>query len=102
MSVKFRYRNIVTGKYQNKQPHPIYGGLLADVSLSLMLLYYRIQADSSKDMGLGKTLSALALIAWSLDMFDETSEGKKAIVTCPTLVIVTKSTVTGWMQQIEE
>ena len=47
-------------------------------------------------------MSALALIAWSLDITDEISEGKKAIVSCPTLAIATKSTVTGWMQQIEE
>jgi len=45
VSVKFRYRNVVTGKYQNKQPNPIYGGLLTDVSSSMMLLYYRIQTD---------------------------------------------------------
>ena len=84
------YRNIITGETKER-PRVSLGGLLAD------------------DMGLGKTLSIIALIASTLEntrsirpasqsnVFDITSFGLSV-----TLVVAPKTTIAGWIRQLEE
>ncbi|KAJ5175561.1 Helicase C-terminal [Penicillium canariense] len=72
-----KYHHTITGMTSDVQPQPPLGGILAD------------------SMGLGKTLSILALIAWYLDSPSLDKFGPRA-----TLVITTPSTIPGWEQQI--
>lgn len=68
--MRLRYKNTISEVFQIDKPFLCLGGLLADVSI---LSFYatnwssRLKAYTSKDMGLGKTLSMLALITTLLD-----------------------------------
>ncbi|CEO59986.1 hypothetical protein PMG11_04632 [Penicillium brasilianum] len=73
------YRHIITRMTSDVPPQPLLGGILADA------------------MGLGKTLSVLALIAWYLD-----SPSRGSFSPRTTLVITTTSTIPGWEQQISK
>ncbi|UPL01101.1 hypothetical protein LCI18_012035 [Fusarium solani-melongenae] len=53
-------------------------------------------------MGLGKTLSILSLICWSMDAFNDSKSGGEKPTSLTTLVVAPKSTITGWQNQIEK
>ncbi|KAK5633502.1 hypothetical protein RRF57_009216 [Xylaria bambusicola] len=55
-----------------------------------------------QDMGLGKTLSMLALICTSLDYESPTEVGNPTREHQGTLIIAPKSTIGNWVQQVEE
>ncbi|KAF8538868.1 SNF2 family N-terminal domain-containing protein [Trichophaea hybrida] len=75
-----RYRNVVTGKTSKDKPVVCHGGLLADA------------------MGLGKSLTTLALIVGSIDY--PSSVGQVS-ANRPTLIVAPKSTLSGWQEQID-
>ena len=66
----YRYRNNVKGDFQGQPPPPFRGGILAD------------------QMGLGKTLQMIALIASDAGKMTPESGGPEAPVQISTLVIV--------------
>ena len=85
------YYNVITGKEEVERPPEVLGGILADM------------------MGLGKTLSILALIVGSLDdarKFAEQSapetDGEKPLVrnSKSTLLVAPLSTLANWEEQI--
>jgi SNF2 family DNA or RNA helicase len=81
-----RYRNTVTGVY-SEFPARAPGGLLADVCFINRLDPLRNRdTNSDQDMGLGKTLSTIALICSSLDHDSSTEDAS-----LPTLVVTPKS-----------
>lgn len=88
-SGRVTYRNVITGQGLKNKPAPVYGGLLADM------------------MGLGKTLSIIALIADTLDRAGTFGEeepdlgvdtihrnAKGTVIVCP------KSVLSNWSEQI--
>ncbi|EEU34941.1 uncharacterized protein NECHADRAFT_79818 [Fusarium vanettenii 77-13-4] len=58
--------------------------------------------EESEEMGLGKTLSVLSLICWSLDTFSDLENTRERPTSLTTLVVTTKSTITGWQNDIEK
>ncbi|KIW29334.1 uncharacterized protein PV07_05154 [Cladophialophora immunda] len=75
------YRHIITGQSQDS-PAAVLGGCLAD------------------EMGLGKTLSVLALICSSLDKHNDRKVQMQRVPRA-TLIVTPKSTIPGWLQQID-
>ena len=68
-----RYTNVVNG-VMKENPDPYYGGILADVSQSTTRILSRwSRAHSKQEMGLGKSLAIIALIATSLDYLEKNS-----------------------------
>ena len=61
----YRYKNTITGSLRDTRPQICLGGILADVSAIGYSL--RSLANFRKEMGLGKTLATLALIASSIE-----------------------------------
>jgi SNF2 family DNA or RNA helicase len=82
-----RFRNKVTGIYSGS-PTRLKGGLLADVCqiTSGLACCMTEELIIYQDMGLGKTLSTLALICSSLDHHTGNEDAS-----LPTLVVTTKS-----------
>ncbi len=85
------YYNVITGKEERNKPPEVLGGILADM------------------MGLGKTLSILALIVGSLQEAEDWAkqscpemDGEKALVrnSKTTLLVSPLSTVANWEDQI--
>ncbi|KAK0635998.1 SNF2 family N-terminal domain-containing protein [Bombardia bombarda] len=78
-----RYKNTVTGSFRQNRPSLSLGGLLAD------------------DMGLGKSLSALALIAGSISDVEPSDESNEPR-TLTTLIIAPLSTLKNWASEINK
>ena len=85
------YYNVITGKEERNKPPEVLGGILADM------------------MGLGKTLSILALIVGSLaeskefgEQHSPEADGEKALIcnSKSTLLVCPLSTVANWEDQI--
>jgi SNF2 family DNA or RNA helicase len=53
-------------------------------------------------MGLGKTLTMLTIIAWSLNIVSTITAKDKINMSRPTLIIALKSNMSGWIDQIKE
>lgn len=83
-----RYRHKVTG-ICDRDPKLFYGGILADVSVPMLL---DIATDNMfKEMGLGKTLSLLALVCSSLDSFGNQEKSPNDGTSRATLIVTPKS-----------
>ena len=93
----------------------MYGGILADVSFPNVL---KNATDTLKDMGLGKSLSLLALVCSSLDSLTDQEESPENGMSRATLIVTPKSSMSqififcinisltvlaipGWQQQIK-
>jgi SNF2 family DNA or RNA helicase len=88
-----RYFNVITGKYENTKPQEVLGGILADM------------------MGLGKTLSILALVASTMDDArawsemtppDPKDDEVKLLRNVKTTLLISPlSTIANWEDQIK-
>ena len=86
------YRHTVTGA-RERQPQPVRGGVLADVSAPYLITLDGAMLTSTwQEMGLGETLTTLALICWYLDLRDSLRlQAKESNRTKTTLIVVPKS-----------
>ena len=94
-SFSHRYKNVVTGSMRADAPPLCLGGLLADVrsfSRHTLFALYLDKLTHVKDMGLGKTLTTLALIMSSIDTSSQLSQPSSAGVEFrPTLIVTSLS-----------
>ncbi|CEJ82945.1 hypothetical protein VHEMI02983 [[Torrubiella] hemipterigena] len=86
--IAYRFFNTISQEYQPDAPPPFYGGIIAD------------------PMGLGKTLTMIALVASDLDSNPLPSESEYPTVDMPdtsaTLIIVPPPLIPSWEEQLLE
>ncbi|RDW82398.1 hypothetical protein BP6252_03510 [Coleophoma cylindrospora] len=82
------FKNDITHSIKTSEPAGCRGGILAD------------------GMGMGKSLSLLALIIYTLNQTPESngypSSQKEDMWSCATLIVASKSTIHGWVQQVNK